>query len=294
MEQQKPDINSLSKELQKIGGKNNNYKVKLILPNKKIKNIKVNIDNQGKPKLYNLSKNDELNEGIGKNLMIGAVCTILASGMISCKKDVYDIGKDNRYIVKPQILNSLDKEYFDAPGNNSKDKVYLWYGNQGGNGSRPAYFDYTNKLKKYGTIQGKEYPDSVVGTGNGITPNEVIKVVSAKDTPYPLDSNDRKSWKYLALVKVHPSTQWDWTDPNNGKEVPFSWNTGYALYLTNIDGMQGELYPTFIERIYGLNRDSNGKPKDNPNYKPVIKPNSITKNYVDGNSSELMKEIPKI
>ena len=292
-------LNDIKKELIKISGVDAEYDVKIIdnRTGKQNKKMKMKIDTDGQ--LDIIDKTDVIEEGLKDALKIGVVCTILASGMVSCKKDqLYDIGKDARFIVKPKILNTLGKETFDAIGQGTKDKVYLWYGNQNGNGganSRPAYFDYTNKTKSYGPVTGKVYPDSAVGTGNGITPNEVIKVVPTATTKYPISQSDKNKWKYLVLVKVHPSTTFDWSDPSNGKEIPDDWKTGYALYLMNTEGMQGDLYPTFIERIYGLNRDSKGTPVSNSNYKPVMpKPNTFPYNFIDNWSSELYKTAPDI
>lgn len=289
-ESKKMDKRSLSNELEKIAGKNRKYQVRMVYPNSE-EIIKAEFDDKGN---LQVEEAEVVNEGIRKNLLIGAVCTVLSSGLVSCKKeDFYDIGKDSRFIVKPRILDTLDKENFDSPNKGDKKNVYLWYGNQSGNGSRPAYFDYTSKVKDYGA-KTKEYPDSVVSTGNGITPNEVIKVVKTSDTKFELSQSDKSKWKYLVLIKVHPSTQWDWSDPNRGKEEPADWKTGYALYLTNQEGIEeGDLYPTFIERIYGLNRDSKGNPISKSEYKPIITDPTI-KNFVDNWSSALYKTAPEI
>ena len=129
------------------------------------------------------------------------VCTLGA--LASCQReDLYNISADARYIVKPQILNTLGKKAFDSPVEGSKDKVYMWFGNQGGNGTRYPYYDYTSQNKEYGAVYGNQYPDSLVGASNGITPNEVINTNSTTNTVYPLTPEQKANYKYIVLVKV--------------------------------------------------------------------------------------------
>lgn len=232
-------------------------------------NIKLINKETGKEKIVTMNSDGTFSdagveEGFKDKLVIGATCFILASGLVSCQKeDLYNISSDARYIVKPEILNTLGKKAFDSPGAGAKDKVYMWFGNQGGNGTRYPYYDYTNQNKDYGAVYGQKYPDSLVAASNGITPNEVININSTEATTYPLTPEQKANYKYIVLVKVHPSTQWNWTDLNNGKEESSGWNSGYALYLTNMPAVQvGDLYPTMLANTgrsgdkYGIVRDA--------------------------------------
>ena len=233
-------------------------------------NIKLINKETGKEKIVTMNSDGtfsdaKIDESLKDKLIIGATCFILASGLVSCKKEEgYNLSRDARYIVKPQILNTLGKAAFDVPGNGSKDKVYMWFGNQTGAGSRNPYYDYTNQNKEYGAASNNLYPDSIVGASNGITPNEVININSTANTTYPLSPEQKAKYKYIVVVKVHPSTQWNWSDINNGKEESSRWNSGYAAFLTNINGIEvGDLYPTMLANsgvpgdMYGIVKDVN-------------------------------------
>lgn len=233
-------------------------------------NIKLINKESGKERVVTMNADGTFSDGsvdesLKDKLLIGATCFILASGLVSCKKeDSYDLSRDARYIVKPQILNTLGKDAFDVPGNGSKNKVYMWFGNQTGAGSRNPYYDYTNQNKKYGAASNNLYPDSVVAASNGITPNEVININNTANTTYPLSPEQKAKYKYIVVVKVHPSTQWNWSDINKGKEEASRWNSGYAAFLTNINGIQiGDVYPTMLANsgvpgdMYGIFKDVN-------------------------------------
>ena len=202
---------------------------------------------------------EEVNEGIKDTLKIGAVCMILASGMVSCKEGNYNLANDARYILKPEVLNRIGKEYFDSPIS-SKDKMYIWAGNQSGAG-RVLYHDYSNNKKEYGATFDN-YPDSFAYGANGITPVQVVKVLpfdsniierlnSYNRTGQPLGSLLGK-YKNVVVVDVLGSSHYDWSDPNNGKEIKDpKWKTGYAIYLTNADGIkEEELYPTMLDVMF--------------------------------------------
>jgi len=256
-------------------------------------NIKLINKETGKEKIVTMNADGTFSdagveEGFKDKLVIGATCFILASGLVSCQReDLYNISSDARYIVKPEILNTLGKKAFDSPGAGAKDKVYMWFGNQGGNGTRYPYYDYTNQNKEYGAVYGQKYPDSLVAASNGITPNEVINMNSTEATTYPLTPEQKAKYKYIVVVKVHPSTEWNWTDLNNGKEQSSGWNSGYAVFLTNINGVQiGDLYPTMLANSgtpgdkYGIIRDTN---------KAVA-----LGDYVSGNGRGLLQADPQI
>jgi hypothetical protein len=202
---------------------------------------------------------EEVNEGIKDTLKIGAVCMILASGMVSCKEGNYNLANDARYILKPEVLNRIGKDYFDSPVG-SKDKIYVWAGNQSGAG-RVLYHDYSNNKKEYGATFDN-YPDSFAYGANGITPVQVVKVLpfdsniierlnSHNKTGQPLGSLLGK-YKNVVVVDVLGSSHYDWSDPNNGKEIKDpKWKTGYAIYLTNADGIkEEELYPTMLDVMF--------------------------------------------
>lgn len=223
---------------------------------------------------------EPVQEGIKDTLKIGAVCFILASGLISCQKEeTYNLGKDARFIMKPNILNTLGRESFDSPVG-SKSKIYVWAGNQsGGRGSnsRVLYHDYSNQNKEYGAVYGQNYPDSFAYGANGVTPVEVVgktkltsdiakrlqkysKIDLSKytDTSTTLGKTDTKpsSNLYVIVVEVLNSSHYDWSDPLNATEVNDSkYKTGYAIYLVTpsvADGINvGELYPTMMDIMFG-------------------------------------------
>lgn len=207
---------------------------------------------------------EPVSEGIKDTLKIGAVCFILASGMISCKKDDgYNLANDPRFRLKPNILKSLNKPYFDSPIL-GKDKIYVMAGNQTGAGKgyeRYLYHDYTSKEKSYGSAT--DYPDSVAYGANGIAPTEVVQVLPfntdmvSKLQPYnktgiPLDSLLGK-YKNVVVVEVLGSSHYDWSDPYKPNEVSDpKYKTGYGIYLTNSDGItQGDVYPTLLDVMFG-------------------------------------------
>jgi hypothetical protein len=210
-----------------------------------IKTLEFYFDNEGE-----LHIKENLSEG---NFTKGLAALCLIGGMLtSCKKDdVYNIGSDARFRLHPKILGDLGKPSFDNP-NTGKQHMYIWAGNQGGNGTRHGYYEFSNDSnKRYGTIYS-EYPDSF-GYGDGWNvPNEVLKVVETDKTVYPLTPEQKSKYKYIVLVKVHPSTKWDWSDINKEKEVPFEdIGTGYSLYLTNLETIKpGDLYPSWPTTIY--------------------------------------------
>lgn len=245
---------------------------------------------------------EPVQEGVKDMMKIGAVCFILASGAVSCKKDVYDVGNDARYRLKPNILNSLGKEYFDSPVSN-KDKIYIWAGNQTGSGKgneRYLYHDYTNQEKSYGEVYGQNYPDSFASGSNGITPVEVVQVIPfnsniiSKLQPYnktgiPLGSLLGK-YKNVVVVDVLGSSHYDWSDPNNPKEVSDpKYKKGHAIYLTNADGINiGELYPTMMEVMFQT-------------YKTYNEPNRTSNDklmglddYYSGNFNNLLGDKPEL
>jgi hypothetical protein len=259
-------------------------------------NVKLINKETGKEEIVTLDNgkfvDTPMEEGLKDKLLIGATCFILASGLISCNQDdSYNIGKDARYIMKPEILNTMGRKSFDSPAN-AKEKTYVWAGNQsGGRGtaSRVLYHDYSNKDKNYGAVFGQNYPDSFAQGSNGITPTEVVKIIPMPAvgsyqlndlikmlTPYnktKIDltkyanradtlgktgtGNTKSSEWYIVIVEVHGSSHFDWADANNGQEIKDpKYKTGYAIYLvkSNIaSGMKvGELYPTMLEVIYSF------------------------------------------
>jgi len=254
-----------------------------------------------------------LAEGFRKNLITGVVCTMLATGMVSCQKeDSYNIGRDARYILKPEILNLQGKEYFDSPVG-SKDKIYVWAGNQTGAGrgyERYLYHDYSNKIKDYGAVYGRNYPDSFAQGANGITPVEVVKKIrftpdlaqrlqaytkmdlskytEESTTLGKNDPNSSKPGLYVIVVKVHGSSYYDWENPNGeGKETRDpKWKTGYAIYLVTpeiAENMQrGELYPTMLDVMFNF---YNNQGQGNSDIKPLD-------DYFSSNFKKLLPEEP--
>lgn len=254
-------IQSLKKQL---GGDKEIY-IKLV-DNRPGKDGKVNIVKQTlNGEIIDIDDNqpEPVTEGIRNNLKIGAICFILASGAVSCKKDVYDLGKDARYRLKPNILNSLGKKYFDSPVEN-KDKIYIWAGNQNGSSepTRYLYHDYTNQEKSYGEVYGQNYPDSFARGANGVTPSLVVDVLPFNSdiipklnqynvTGKPLDTLLGK-YKNVVVVEVLQSSYYDWSDIFNPKEVGTNRKTGHAIYLTNLTAVEvGELYPQLFEVMFG-------------------------------------------
>jgi hypothetical protein len=212
---------------------------------------------------------EPVSESIKDTLKIGAVCLILASGMVSCTKEDgnYNLANDSRFTLKPGILNTLGKEYFDSPVQ-GKDKIYVIASNQSGAGKgreRYLYHDYTSKIKNYGSkpFSSQEYPDSFATGANGIAPTEVVQVfpfnadMVSKLQPYnktgiPLGTFLGK-YKNVVVVEVLGSSNYDWSDPYNPKEVnDTKRKVGHAIYLTNTDGINvGELYPTTLDVMFG-------------------------------------------
>lgn len=260
-------IQSLKKQL---GGDKELY-IKLV-DNRPGKNGKTNIVKQtvnGDIIDIDDDQPEPVTEGIRDTLKIGAVCFILASGAVSCKKDVYDLGRDARYILKPNILNSLGKEYFDSPIE-SKDKIYIWAGNQNGSQdpTRYLYLDFTTQQKSYGEVYGQNYPDSAQeGVLSVISPTEVIQVLPFNSeiipklqeynkTGRPLEEFLNK-YKNVVVVEVLGSTRYDWSDINQPKEVGNSRKTGHAIYLTNLTGINvGELYPSTLDLMFNTYKTS--------------------------------------
>jgi hypothetical protein len=219
---------------------------------------------------------EPVSESIKDTLKIGAVCLILASGMVSCTKEDsnYNLANDSRFTLKPGILNTLGKEYFDSPVQ-GKDKIYVIAGNQSGAGKgseRYLYHDYTSKIKNYGSkpFSSQEYPDSFATGANGIAPTEVIQVLPFnadmvnKLQPYnktgvPLGSFLGK-YKNVVVVELLGCSHYDWTDPYKPKEVSDpKYKTGYAIYLTNADAINvGELYPTTLDVMFGTYKNPIG------------------------------------
>jgi len=226
---------------------------------------------------------EEVNEGIKDTLKIGAVCMILASGMVSCKEGNYNLANDARYIMKPEILNTLGRESFDSPVG-SKDKIYVWAGNQsGGRGtnSRVLYHDYSNNKKEYGATFDN-YPDSFAYGANGITPVEVVgktkltsdiakrlqkyskidlsKYTDTSTTLGKSGTNNQNSGLYVIVVDVLGSSHYDWSDPNKAQEIKDpKYKTGYAIYIVSpsvANGINvGELYPTTLDVMFGTYND---------------------------------------
>ena len=210
-----------------------------------IKTLEFHFDRDGELHMKENLSEGKFTKGLAALCLIGGMLT-------SCDKgDLYNIGNDARYRLRPEILSHLGKPAFDNP-NTGKQYIYIWAGNQGGTQGRHGYYEFSNDSNKnYGAIY-KEYPDSF-GAGDGWNvPNEVLKVVKTDETVYPLTPEQKSKYKYLVLVKVHPSTKWDWTDINKEKEVPFEdIGTGYSLYLTNLETIKkGDLYPSWPTTVY--------------------------------------------
>ena len=244
---------------------------------------------------------EQVNEGsIKDTLKIGAVCVILASGMVSCKKDSYNISNDSQFRLKPSILNSLGKEYFDSPVNN-KNKIYVTAGNQTGSGKgneRYLYHDYTNQEKSYGATTN--VPDSFASGSNGITPVEVEQVlpfnseIISKLEPYnktgkPLNSLLGK-YKNVVVVNVLGSSHFDWSDPYKPKEINNpKYKQGHAIYLTNVDGINvGEIYPTMLDVMFQTYKTYN-EPTRTSNDKLMG-----LNDYFSGNFAELLGDKPDL
>jgi hypothetical protein len=251
---------------QQIGGNKEIY-IKLV-DNRPGKEGKTNIVKMVNGEVIDIDDDqpEPVSEGIKDTLKIGAVCFILASGMVSCKKDgEYNLSNDPRFILKPNILNTLGKEAFDSPIS-SKSDIYIWAGNQSGAGEgreRYLYHDYSNQIKKYGEVFNQNYPDSFANGSNGIAPTEVVQLLPfntnmiSKLQPYnktgtPLGTFLGK-YKNVVVVEVLNSSHYDWSDVYNPKEVGDSkYKTGYSIYLTNADGVNvGELYPTTLDVMFG-------------------------------------------
>lgn len=249
--------------------------------------INVEIDDAGKLTIKKDLEEGKLAKGLAALCLIGGMLT-------SCKKEpLYDIGRDARFRLQPEILADLGKPAFDNP-DTGKPHMYIWAGNQGGSGTRHGYYEFSNDSnKKYGAIFGQEYPDSF-GYGDGWNvPNEVLKVVKTDQTVYPLTPEQKSKYKYLVLVKVHPSTKWDWSNINKEREVPFTEiGTGYALYLTNLETIKpGDLYPSWPTTVY-----YNFPKKDSESWLGIIRDrNKIVamKDY-GGHGQDLEKEEPTI
>jgi hypothetical protein len=219
---------------------------------------------------FKFDENGELqiNDGVYENKFTKGLATLcLIGGMLtSCQKDdLYNIANDPRYIVKPQILNTLGKENFDSPVPN-KENMYVWFGNRtGASGQeRHGYFDFTNKKKTYGEkfVDGNstDYPDSIGDVFQFLIPSEVIETNTTEETPFPLTAQQREKYKYIVLIKVHKPTAYDWSDAFKGKEIPSSFGgtklPGYAIYLTNLETIQpGEVYPTLLDYIFDQKDD---------------------------------------
>jgi hypothetical protein len=239
-------------------------------------------------------------------------CTIAITGLVSCnKEESYNLAKDARYIMKPNILNTQGRKAFDSPVS-SKDKIYVWAGNQsGGRGtaSRVLYHDYSNSDKNYGAVFGQNYPDSFAYGSNGVTPIEVVKKVKLTpeiaqrlqpytkadlsqytDTSTVLGKTGTGTTKpglYVIIVKVHGSSYYDWADPGNGQEIKDSkWNIGYAIYLVTskiANGINvGEMYPTMMEVMFNF---YNSRGEGTNNIKPFD-------DYFNNNFKKLLPEIP--
>lgn len=292
-------IQSLKKQL----GGNKEIYVKLI-DKRPGKNGKINIVKQtinGDIIDIDDDQPEPVSEGVRDTLKIGAVCFILASGVVSCKKEGYNIGKDARYRLKPNILNSLGKNYFDSPVEN-KDKIYVWAGNQNGASTptRYIYLDFTNQEKRYGEVYGDEYPDSTVSksssdnTTNTVTPSLVVnvlpfnidilpKIQEYNKTGIQLDSLLGK-YRNVVVIEVLGSTRFDWTDIYNPKEVGTGRKTGYAIYLTNLPSINvGELYPKLMDELFNTHLTSKGNDKILP-----------LDNYMKNSSENLLGDKPEL
>jgi hypothetical protein len=301
-------VQSLKQEL----GDNNEIYVKLV-DNRPGKEGKTNIVKMVNGEVIDIDDDqpEPVSESIKDTLKIGAVCFILASGLVSCKKeDSYNIAKDARFILKPNILNTLGKESFDSPVK-SKDKIYVWAGNQS-SGNRVLYHDYSSQSKKYGEVYGQNYPDSFAYGANGIAPVEVINKIKltpeiAKrlqqyskvdlsqytDTSTTLGKTDTKpsSGLYVIVVEVLNSSHYDWSDPNNAKEVNNpKYKTGYAIYLVTgsvAEGINvGELYPTMMDIMFGTWNVS-------PNTIPGNEKIKALDNYMFSNFKNLLGDKPE-
>lgn len=201
---------------------------------------------------------ENINEGIKDTILTGAMCVMLASGLVSCSK--VDNPVADRITYKPAILTKLNKEAFNNLNAESDRKnSYIWYTNVYGttdkNGKdiekRHAMYDYTSKNISYGTKKYNEYPgDSVKGASTGLTPCEVIDIAFTKNTSYKLNSEDIKNYKYIVLIKVHNATDIDFSDNNKPKEFSVDGFTGFIVYLTNINKINiGDLYPTYPQNL---------------------------------------------
>jgi len=268
------------------------------------------VDDEGNEYMLSINPDGELIlveamiEGFRKNLLAGIVCTMLAGGMISCQKEeLYDLSKDSRFTLKPEVLNTLGKEYFDSPVQ-GKDKIYVIAGNQSGAGKgreRYLYHDYTSKIKNYGSkpFSAQEYPDSFATGANGIAPVEVINVVPFTSeiankleyynkTGMPLDKL-MNMYKNVVVVKVHEASYYDWSDVYNPREIKDpTYKTGYAIYLTNLSAVKpGEIYPTMMEVMFNIYNTP-------PNVIPYNSEIMSLNNYYSSKFSKLLKEEPKI
>ena len=281
-------------------------------------NVKLINKETGKEQIVTLDNGKfmdaSVDEGLKDKLLIGATCFILASGLISCQKEEsYNLGRDARFILKPNILNTQGRKAFDSPVG-SKDKIYVWAGNQsGGRGtaSRVLYHDYSSQDKGYGAVYGQNYPDSFAYGANGITPVEVVKKVKLTpeiaqrlqpytkadlsqytDTSTTLGktgpgTGTTKPGLYVIIVKVHNSSYYDWADPGNGQEIKDSkWGTGYAIYLVTskiANGINvGEMYPTMMEVMFSFYNSSGEGTND-------IKPFD---DYFNNNFKKLLPDMP--
>ena len=268
------------------------------------------VDDEGKEYILSINPDGDLivvegiTEGFRKNLLTGIVCTMLAGGMISCQKEeLYDLSKDSRFTLKPEILNTLGKEYFDSPVQ-GKDKIYVIAGNQTGAGrgyERYLYHDYTSKVKTYGNkpFSAQEYPDSFATGANGIAPVEVINVVPfTSEIADKLESYNKtgmplrklmSDYKNVVVVKVHEASYYDWNDVYNPKEIKDpKYKTGYAIYLTNLGEVKpGEVYPTMMEVMFNIYNTP-------PNVIPYNSKVMALDNYYVSKFSKLLREEPKI
>ena len=217
------------------------------------------------------------NESKLKNAILG-LCSIGSLLFASCEKDdVYNLASDTRYVVKPNILDKLHKQYFNNPLS-GKDKVYVWYGNQNGSGTRNGYYDFRANQTFYGERKYKgdknpdSYPDSISNAtlkAPLLAPSEVLDIVNTNDTKYNISPELKSKYKYIVLIKVHGTSKFDWSNAFSGQEVKDNWlvkDSGYALYLTNLETIKkGHLYPTFLDalvddksEVYPLTDNSSG------------------------------------
>lgn len=214
----------LAKQLAQLGGTDKVYNVKLIdnRPGKENKTVQMKFDSSGEIHAFNLSDESKpTNEGLAKSLMIGAVCTILATGMVSCKKEPIET---EQTVSQPVVLNSSNyMQLFKS--NAGTPEMDVASGKLGGS-------DAVRLTKSFFNNKFKDFDIDVWRQENTKMPDDVW-VERARITVTSTEKNKLKLYGNAIYDLEYTSNGWSYTNASKTFILKLVWDGKTLSFYEN-------------------------------------------------------------